>query len=364
MATYLVLGGGVNGRQQAPARETKWSIPAVESRANISRSAVEKALLQLERHGFITPRAAGNAHTQSESGWSTRQIDPEHVADVAIANRFLAKVDELQPRKGDQPCRGSLAALMCHTRGKAGIDYSNAVVDALLVFVALHRHQDLDRFGGVDPTLVGSRCTPIDPDEDGLGTQHVVRLRNFSGDMALVTERSPDMLSVNDQFAETVLGCVPPWRGAPSTAERFRHALEQLEGLGLVYRTHVVWSVDPIMPPAGRHPRVLYTLHVARSWASELEGGVADCIHSKFCLATPEQRQARFAESRGEQVNWHRSGIFRFAIPYDELHDAQLMVQFRARWWPLHGSTLRDLQREQARNALWRETFEACYLRG
>jgi hypothetical protein len=360
MAACLVLAGGVDNKVWALARATGHGAKSIHERAMIGYKAAERAIKTLKEHGFLQEIPAGvPISTFNGVGKPIWQVDPLRGADLAIDQRFLRKPDYAAVDIDERPRLGTLAHLLHFADVTDDIDKRRTIVDALLVFAAMHKHQEFDTFAGVNPALLGSRCCPIKSGEDGLDTEHIVRLDDFTDEMALITEHSPDEVGVDADFAQSVLGKVS-WTGAPSVTVRFTHALRQLERSGLCYRVHVVWNVDPIAPPDNREAEVLYTLHVARSWSKSMERGVADCIHSKFCLSTPEERHARFADSRGTSPNWHRSSIFRFAVPQRQARDACLTVQYRARWWPLHGSTAREFEHEQARNEDWRRRFEQC----
>jgi hypothetical protein len=160
MAAYLVLAGGVNGRDPDKPRVTGHSANSVATRTMMSRRAAERAIDTLERHGFIERAdmaVSGDPAPRARACAPNWQVDPSFSPDLALDQGFLAVPDASKASIDDRPRRGSLAYVWHWVRGGDGISRRDALVDTLLVFLALHQNQDFAGCGGVDPTLLTSQ---------------------------------------------------------------------------------------------------------------------------------------------------------------------------------------------------------------
>lgn len=288
-------------------------------------------------------------------------MDKKSGCDLDVAQSFL------QPRNVDleldkQTIPGSLAHL-CHMIGvAANIPKKNALIDAILVFFALHMQQKFELYGGVDPRAIGASFKPIEDGEDGDETQHVLPIQGVP-DWVLVTERKPSKLVISDKFALETLGCVETWVGAPTLVERARHAIEQLKRAQLVYSAAVVWDLDPVNCPKGLYPEPLYTLYVGGSWASKIEHHLQNHVHKVMLKTQTRTGLQVFGDSRGLEANWVRSGIHRFVIPSNQVGNFTLVSSLRVRWWPINADSIEALQVDRQRIKNWQNQLDAVAAR-
>lgn len=362
LCAYIVLAGGVNSGEKTIKKASTHSAKSIHRRTMMSRTtAANNAMNALEKAGIIqsAPVELTSAQNKIFRIGSPRWIvDPKATYDLAVAQSFLQPRDD-GLSADEQTTPGTLAHL-CHvTRNDdmGDIPFTNALIDALLIFFALHRRQEFERFAGVDPCAVGGRFEPIDDEEDGDQTAHAVAIEGTPS-WLLVTERSPTKLVISAEFAEEALGCVQAWEGAPTVVKRAHHALDQLRRAELIYKATVLWDVNPINPPLGRFPQPLHTLYVHGSWASEHEHQLQNDVHKVMLRTRTRTGHQVFGESRGLEASWVRSGHHRFMLPEKQFGKAVLMSQLRVRWWPQNKDTIGALQTDQKRIKHWRDRLD------
>jgi hypothetical protein len=365
MCAYIVLAGGVDSQKNTNDRYSTHSAQSVHLRTMMSRTqAATKAIDDLVKASIIQKvphQTHAGRNAQFGADLPRWIMDTKPDCNLAVAQSFL------QPRNVDleldkQTTPGSLAHL-CHVIGVAeNIPKKNALIDAVLMFFALHKHQKFELFGGVDPRAVGASFKPIEDGEDGDETQHVLPIQGVP-DWVLVTERKPSKLVISDKFAQATLGCVETWVGAPTLVERARHAIEQLKRAQLVYSAAVVWDLDPVNCPKGLYPEPLYTLYVGGSWASKIEHHLQNHVHKVMLKTQTRTGLQVFADSRGLEANWVRSGIHRFIIPASQVGKFTLVSSLRVRWWPMNAGCTEARMVDQQRVEDWQNQLDAVAAR-
>ena len=183
MAAYLVLCSGVNGRQAD--RYCTHGANSISKRSGMSHRAAEKALAWLQINGFIRkpaehePQFLGTRQSQSTTvRWVIMDLND---LDVAICRQFIDGHEG--PRK-----RSPLKRLLEEIDNAGAIPRARAVMDSIVLFAALMKEQDFGDCGGVDPTAWHQKFVPIDPDEDGYGTEHKVPVPATNGVLVTVKE--------------------------------------------------------------------------------------------------------------------------------------------------------------------------------
>ena len=362
LCAYIVLAGGVNSNEKRAHRVSTHSATSIHCRTMMSRTISAAAAINALVKVNVIQRAPAELTSSEKSGFGASSprwiVDPETPCDLAIAQSFLQPRDVKKLSLDEQTTEGSLSHL-CHVvrNHVDGIPRTNAMVDALLMYFALHGRQDFDRFAGVDPCAVGAPFEPIPGEEGGDQTTHTVPISDLP-DWVLVTEKMPKKLAISEEFAVDALGCVQPWDGAPTLVERAHHAIEQLYRARLVYRAAVLWDVCPLNAPKGRYPAPLHTLYVQGGWADKIEHQLQDHVHKVMLKTRTRTGQQVFGESRGLEASWVGRGIHRFIVQKKQLGEAVLMSQLRVRWWPQNADTISALQVDQERVKHWRDQLD------
>ena len=357
LCAYIILAGGVNSSEKRAHRASTHSANSIHCRTMMSRTTSATAAINDLVQANVIQRAPAGLMSTDKSRFGVGSprwiVDSETPCDLAIAQSFLQPRDLKKLSVDEQTTPGSLAHL-CHVvcNHADGIPRTNALVDALLMYFALHGRQGFDKFAGVDPRAVGAPFKPIQDEEDGDETTHIVPISDLS-DWVLVTEKSPTQLSISDEFAVATLGCVQPWDGAPPLIERAQHAIAQLQIAKLVYSAAVLWDVDPVSWPSGRFPTPLHTLYVQESWANKIEHQLQGHVHKVMLKTRTRTGQQVFGDSRGLEPNWVGRRIHRFIVPQKQFGKAVLMSQLRVRWWPQNADTISALLVDQKRVKQW-----------
>ena len=357
---YVVLAGGVDVDIKLSARTSAHGVPSITAKTGMSARQGQNALKLLEDAGFIDRTAiplawpGGGAAMPRVVKSLIETVDGNR---VAISQRLF---DVLPVSNGSASVkgRGSLASLFENAGQIAGINFKQSQADALLTFIALHAEQDFQGSAGVDPRVAHGRFDPINAEEDGSGTDHVLQVQGASG-WRLVTLRKSATLTVAQQFLNETFGSVSGWGDAPAPQDRFDNALRRLRECGLVYEAQILWDSDPVSASMHADASPLFTLHVSDSWDREREAALQRDVHEAMLKTQTFSGKEIFGDSRGQEARWSRSGRHRFIVPDWQLSKATLLTQLRARWWPGSQRTLGEMDADKARVDQWRDQLKA-----
>lgn len=331
---YLVLAGGAQGGSSQPRASTHGR-GSVAKRSKIR--APDRAIKWLAKEGFIS-KANDARHHGANGGAATWLVDPEDDCDLSICQNLFGEGLEF----------ATLGSLQELTNGDSTeITKSLAVLDALMIFLHLHKNQDFGEFAGVDPSVAHHRCELIEPDEDGELTDAVVRLSSIEG-MALVTHRAADEIALSPEFAHAALGNIKVVPGGPGIQRRACHALSELIRLRFVYQALVAWNGDPVSE--NRFAEPLGTLYVHDSWARGMDSQTQYAVHDTLLGTGARPGNEFFMPDEGRP--WHSgSGIYRNLVEESALRRYTLLSQLRVRHWPADKDTVQGRADMAARDA-------------
>ena len=358
-AAMIVAAAGVNSAEKAMPRACTHGAQSVSVRTTMSETRASIALKNLVEAKFLqVPPSPPADPLQVEpprilGPTAVRYlVDPDHARDVAISQDFV------QAAVGARPELVCKRATLAHVFNNiwigddADIPAHNAIVDALLTFLALHRKQEFEIFAGVDPKVACGRFSPLSEGEGGDDTSH---LRKIAGvpDWILRTMRAPKELLIDSTFIRDTLGTVPEWDGAPSLERRMKVAIAQLVRSGLVYRAHVVWNSDPLLVRKGSFSWPLFTLYAGAGRDKVRELQLQDAVHTALLKAQIEDSADVWGDSRGESPRYAGTGIFQYLVPRQTATKATLLTQFRVRRWPGNEATFGALECDSQRVRKW-----------
>lgn len=344
IAAYLVLCTGVNGRQGA--RYCTHGAQSISKRTGMSYRAAEKAINWLRDTGLIlTPPEEGPMFLgKSPSRWTkVRWVlnDAENL-DVALSNQFIEGV------KGSHK-PSPIKRMLADINGTDQIPRGQAVVDAIVLFVALMKEQDFGECAGVDPDAWHHKFLAIADDEDGDGSEHVVPLAGTNGVMVTVKEaddRYAQWPFIHAAFNETPVDEEEKKR----LASRFWHAMEQLRALRLVYRVMILWRGDPLDPRQRKKAEPIATQYINDSWARKIDPHLQYEANLAAWRTEARDAYADFTEARETgSIPYVGSGRYRYIVRSDAERNTHLIGQLRVRYWPANQSTVLGRERERNR---------------
>ena len=356
---YVVLAGGVDANIKLPSRTSAHGVPSIMAKTGMSARQGQKALTLLEDAGFIQSSTVALAWQEGAAVMPRvvkSLIESSDGTRVAISQRLFGDSSAAK-RASSTRGLGTLAELFEHAGVVEGISFRQSQVDALMTFCALHAEQDFQGCAGVDPRVAHGRFDPIDADEDGSGTEHVLKVRGAAG-WLFVTMRKPTRLRVSPQFLKETFGPVPGGSDAPTSQHRFDNALRRLRECGLVYEAQILWDSDPVSPATQGDASPLFTLHVSNSWDREREATLQRDVHDTMLRTQTFSGEEIFGDSRGLEARWAHSGRHRFIVRDWQLSKVTLLTQLRARWWPGSERTLGELDADKNRVDHWREQLK------
>ena len=359
LATYLVLAGGVNSFEDESRSSTHW-VESVRNRSRLSAPEILEALGVLVQKGYIElPKADPTESTTSVPRMFKVKcrVDPHAPGALSdMSQRFLAAMVISGDARIIQPA--SLAHLFQEIKTIPSMSWKNALLDALIVFFALHQHQDFDRYAGVDPRLVHTRFGAPPPGHlDGVASESAV---GAVVDWTLVNAvPNRKMETPRTEFLESTLGGIPHWEDSPPLIDRFKLALRNLKDARLLYRAHVLWAVDPTRRNGRLTVKPHFTLYVHDSWDTDREQSLQLDVHKTATSTGTVTGAEVFAESRGEKARHVGNNVFSYILPKFQLKSATLLTQYRVRWWPANKKTFQQLDGDQIRIDRWRAQLKA-----
>lgn len=341
MAAYLVLAGGVDSTKNT-RRASTHGVKSIRIRTAILEGRIEKAVESLVKNGFLElpPETENEGQHQL---WKKEQVqyilDPQSRCDTFISQDFL-QISEDDERGKPQFKRETLGYLIYQTEGDGDdIPKLNAIVDALLVYVCLHKEQDFACFGGVNPQIAHGRFIPSDADEDGEGSLAAQAVAGVEGWTWFQQKRTDEMV-YSPEFISQTLGDVQAWGNSPTLEIRFKHAITQLENAGLIYRSVVLWKANPLGLTDGYPAEPLVTLKVGnrrdRKRELDIQVAVTNTLLKTQCI----ERTEVFDKKGDPACNWINKDYFDFIVPNNKVKGITLLTQLRVRRW---GGTERNM---------------------
>lgn len=347
LAAYVVLCGGVNGRQSD--RYCTHGALSVSKRTGISYRAAAKAIEWLHKQGFLRATKEQEPHVLGKSRTVTCVINDADCLDVAISKLFL--------EGGNGSSKNPpLQRIIDEIDGGDEIPRPRAVMDAIILFAALMKEQDFGDCAGVDPDAWHFGFVPVEPGEDGDDTDHVVPVPGSNG--VLVTVKEADTNYTTISFMSKVFGENPSDEDAKSLLRaRFWHAIHQLEALRLVYRVHVLWSGDPLDKAQRRKAYPLATSYIKDSWARQIDPHLQYEANRAAWRTEARDRYSDFTAEPGS-IPFVGSGRYRYIVRSNDQKTTFLVGQLRARHWASTPSTVKGREIEARRTGIFLDSLQ------
>ena len=340
MAAYIVLCNGVNGRQSG--RYCTHGAKSISHRTGMTYRAATKAFEWLNENGFIRPPAEqepkflGKRDTRSSTvRWVINDGD---CLDVAVSKQFIEGVTGSAK---DAPLKRMLAEI----NGADEIPRAQAVMDAIVLFAALMKEQDFGDCAGVDPDAWHQDFEPIEAEEDGFETAHVVPVPNTNGVMVTVKESENPYSTL--PFIYKVFGETPTDEAHKKRlTSRFWHAAHQLRTLRLVYRVMVLWQGNPLDSTQRRRSEPIATQYINDSWARQIDPHLQ--YETNRAAWRTETRDA-YSDFTEDSIPFVGSGRYRYIVRAGAEKTVSLIGQLRVRYWAANESTVQGRVIEKRR---------------
>ena len=344
MAAYIVLCNGVSGRDAN--RFCTHGAKSVAKRAKLNYRIATKSIKWLEANNIIRPPSEQEpkflAKRETRSSTVRCVINDRDCLDVAVSKQFVEGI------KGDQ--KGSpLSSILSGVDGTDEISRSQAVMDTILLYAALMQEQDFGDCAGVDPDAWHHAFVPIEDDEDGDGTSHVVPVPDTNSVMVTVKHSATQFSTL--PFIEQVFGEHP----ADDYCEehlnsRFWYAMRQLQSLRLTYRVMILWSGDPLDPKQRRRAEPIATHYINDSWARKIDPHLQHETHLAMWRSETRDAFTDFKEAQEGGALWFvGSGRYRYIVRRGTENSTFLVSQLRVRYWAANESTVQGRLVEKQR---------------
>ena len=326
---YLVLCGGVNGRNTP--RITTHGAKSVKDRTGMGYRAAQHAINWLKENKFISPFKSDSEQLQQPKQSQPRWVINDDSPTVAISRDFLDDYDIKS--------KPTLYRLSDEIRFSTNCGKSQALVDAILLFVRLMQEQDFGEWAGVNPIYWHQAFSQVDDDEL---PQPVVGVPNT--DCSLITIEQESECTSEVGFVKDVI--LNPASEDVGLA-RFWEALATLRRLRLAYRCLTIWDGDPRYKRRGLHATPIATLYVDDAWARDYELQTQDEVHRAGwrtgAMDTYSENEFEFDKATGK-ATYVGMGRYRYIIQDSMMERACVVGQLRIRHWPANEENFRGRQ--------------------
>lgn len=317
---YMVLCSGVNGRETS--RISTHGAKSVHLRTGMGYRVAEHAIDWLHKNGFISPVKPDLQQSPQLKINQPRWVISDDSPDVAISRFFL---DDYAIKS-----KPTLYRLGDEIKVTANCGKSQALIDAILLFLRLMQEQDFGEWAGVNPIFWHQTFDRIECDEEL--PPPVVRIAN--PDWSLVTIEQKDEGTTCLRFAEKVI--LNP-ASEDDLMARFWEALATLKRLRLVYRCLTIWDGDPTNKHVGCKATPLATLYVNDGWARGFEPQAQDEVHRAAwrtgAINSDSETEFEFDRRTGA-VTYVGSGRYRYILRDSLMERVCVKGQLRVRHWP------------------------------
>lgn len=348
--SYLVLAGGVNGEDASNPRASRHWKRSVYKRTGLSESLAEVAIEKLVRYGYIEKLEKENPDLMF---YYTCRVDPKYATDLSYLSQKLFHSEEENFKNGNV---GSLRYLFKKiSLTKSDITKDQQRLDAIMLFLALHKHQDFFKYSGIDPKVVNSQfddagrdfledfpsCIPVHGTEDW--TLNHVRA-------------NPEEKLWNHDFLQNIFSCLPEFNAGIQMEDRIKVAVENLVIADLLYSAHVLWSNDPLEKFSQPVAKPLYVVFVENSKSLDFEISLHESIN-KTSIATKTLEATQIYGNGNKKTFLYKDGYFGYMVDGEYAETALMVTIYRARWWASDAKTMGSIQAcsdrtEEAENSL------------
>ena len=347
---YLILASGVNSNDSMIRANKHWK-NSVNERTNLSISLAEAAISKLASNGFITipDQDQGNAPFIIKC-----QVDPDHTENLScLSQRFVnPEVNEL-----GSVCLGSLKYLCNEIAiGSDGLSVTEARLDAIMTFLALHEGQDFNKFSGIDPEIIHSTFEKVEDNfVDGYASGIPI---SGKPDWSLTHVNSlPTRFEPKEDFSKRTYRSLPNVEQKISIEVRFKLALMNLKNSGLLYKAHVLWNSHPIKKIGEAKAIPLYVVYVEGSWATEME----DALHRDIKATTKATGTLEGLQMYGDKCrteSLYQGKTHGFIVDNRTLKSAVMLTVYRVRWWSPDNRCMEAIKADSDRTDEWRRALK------
>ncbi len=328
---YMVLCGGVNGRKIP--RVSTHGAKSVKDRTGMGYRAAQHAFDWLHRNGFISPFNPDSQQSQQPKKNQPRWVINDDSPDIAISREFL---DGYATKS-----KPTLYRLADEITVTANCGKSQALIDAILVFLRLMQEQDFGEWAGVHPRCWHQVFHKIEENDEL--PPPVVDVPNT--DSSLITIQGEEKDTSYIEFMEEMILNVST---QDELTKRFWGAIATLQRLRLIYRCLTIWDKDPTNKFVGRKATPLATLYVNDAWARDYELHAQDEVHRAGwrtgAMDAHSGTDFEFDSQTGA-ATYIGSGRYRYIINDSLMERACVMEQLRVRHWPANEENIKGRQR-------------------
>lgn len=328
---YMVLCGGVNGRETL--RVSTHGAKSVKERTGMGYRAAEHAIEWLHIKGFIKPVGAAPQQSLQPKMNQPRWVINDDSPDIAMSRDFL---DGYATKS-----KPSLFRLADEVMVSANCGKSQALIDAIFLFLRLMQEQDFGEWGGVNPIYWHQKYGQIENDDEL--PPFVIDVPNT--ECSLVTVGQQEGATIKIEFMEEVI------LNAPSQDElrdRFWGAMATLQRLRLVYRCLTIWDSDPMNKSTGRHATPVATLYIADAWARDYELQAQNDVHRAGWRtgAMNGSYDSEFDfDTKTGVATYVGNDRYRYIVNDSLLEKVCVYGQLRVRHWPANEENIRGRER-------------------
>ena len=347
---YLILASGVNSKDSVVRASKHWKI-SVNERTNLSISLADAAISKLVSNGFIT---IPDQDLGSTPFIIKCQIDPGYTENLScLAQRFVSpEVNELGYLRA-----GSLKHLCNEIAiGSDGLSVTEARLDAIMTFLALHECQDFYKFSGIDPEIINSTFKNVE-DNYVDGYTSVIPINGKSDWSLTHVDSQPTLFEPKEDFSKRAFGSLQNVDQEISIEFRFKLALMNLKNSGLLYKAHVLWNSHPIEKKGEVKAMPLYVVYVDDSWATEME----DALHRDIKATTKATGTLDGSQMYGDKCSTeslYQGKTHGFIVDNRTLMSAVMLTVYRVRWWSPDTRCMEAIKADSDRTEGWRRALK------
>jgi len=347
---YLILASGVNSNDSMVRASKHWK-NSVNERTNLSISLADAAINKLASNGFITIPD----QNQGSSPFIIKcQVDPGYTENLScLSQRFVnLEVNELESVRV-----GSLKHLCNEIAiGSDGLSVTEARLDAIMTFLALHEAQDFDKFSGIDPEIIHSTFKNVENNYVD-GYKSVIPINGKSDWSLTLVDSQPTLFDPKEDFSKCAFGSLQNVDQEVSIEVRFKLALINLRNSGLLYKAHVLWNSNPIEKTGETKAMPLYVVYIEGSWATKIE----DALHRDIKATTKATGTLDGLQMYGDKCNTeslYQGKTHGFIVDNRTLKSAVMLTVYRVRWWSPDTRCMEAIKADSDRTEGWRRALK------
>jgi hypothetical protein len=335
--SYLVLAGGVNGEDASNPRASRHWKRSVYKRTGLSEALAELAIEKLVSHGYIEKLEKENPN---DMFYYTCRVDPKYDTELSCLSQKIFDSADVCTYKGSI---GSLRHFCKRISiKKRGITIEQQRLDAIMLFLALHEHQDFLRFSGIDPKVVNSQFGDVDPGflDDWPSCLPVPGAADWTLNHV---KANLEEKFWSEKFLKNIFSCLPEFDSEISIKYRVKLAVENLVKADLLYSAHVLWSDNPIQKHSHARAKPLYVVYVNNSKSPTFEISLHESI-KKTSIETNTLEATQIYGNGKKDEYLYVDDHFGYMVDGADAETAVMFTIYRARWWASDPKTMQSIQ--------------------